>query len=89
MDDRPPSGYRYEWCADEGWKIGGDGRKCRMLRCPKPAIAAFERRRRSKKTGGYTWNWWHYCADHMYGRKIKDGVVKFRRLVLEGEGERR
>lgn len=75
--DEAPEGYHWEWVADENWKVGG-GYKCRMLRCPNRAVAAFRRNNRHAIQG---WSWWHYCADHLYGRKIEGGVVKVRRLV--------
>jgi len=78
VNDEAPEGYHWEWVADANWKVGGEGRKCRMLRCPKNAVAALMRRRRSALI---SFNWWHYCADHLYGRKIEDGVVKSRQLV--------
>lgn len=74
-----PRGYHWEWCVDDAWKIGGEGRKCRMKGCPNSAVAALKRARRTGATWGFSW--WHYCALHLYGRKIEDGVVKFRRLV--------
>lgn len=79
-DDEAPAGYRYEWVRDPDWKLGGDGRKCRMKRCANEAVAGFQRGRWTKNHGRIL-VWWHYCADHLYGRKIEDGVVKFRRLV--------
>jgi hypothetical protein len=75
-----PEGYRLEWVLAPNWKIGGEGRKCRMLRCPNAAVAAMQRKRQTK-FAGLVLNWWHYCEDHLYGRKIEDGVVKEERLV--------
>lgn len=28
--------------------------------------------------------WWHYCAAHLYGRRIVDGVLQVRKLVQKG-----
>lgn len=77
VDDYP--GYHWEWVPDEGWQIGGDDRKCRMLRCMNAAAAGFWRR--SVKGPQL----WRYCADHMYGRKIENGVVVHRILVKDEE----
>jgi hypothetical protein len=85
-DDEAPEGYHYEW-VPEGvdWKVGGDGCKCRRLRCPNRAVAALLRNQRnpSRLPGApmYIRVWWHYCADHLYGRKIENGVVLSQRLV--------
>lgn len=73
-----PNGYHREWCVDEGWRIGGDGRQCRMKGCQNLAVAALKRRHRRGPRG---FQWWYYCELHMYGRKIEDGVVKSNRLV--------
>lgn len=71
-----PEGYHYEWQpAGEPWRIGGDDRKCRMLRCPNRAVAALQRRH------GRGSVWWHYCTEHLYGRKIENGVILERCLV--------
>jgi len=70
-----PEGYHLEWCADENWKVGGDGRQCRRTFCNNPAVAAL------KRIHAHGFRWWHYCELHLYGRKIENGVVKFRRLV--------
>ena len=77
----PPDGYHLEWVADDGWKLGGDGRICRRKNCGRLAVAALRRRNRRSKEG---WNWWHYCELHLYGRKIEGGVVKVGRLVKDG-----
>jgi len=73
--DEAPEGYHYEWCVDESWRIGGNGRKCRMLRCQNQAVAAFDRKHGKFRV------WWHYCESHLYGRKIQDGKVIQRILV--------
>jgi hypothetical protein len=88
MDTDIPAGYRRKWVPEgDDWKVGGGDRKCRMLRCQKPAVAALRRTRRnaSKLTPypTYIGQWWHYCEDHMYGRRINNGVVESLRLVPE------
>lgn len=77
--DEVPEGYHYEWLPDESFKIGGDGRGCRMRGCENPAVVMLRRNHR-EKSGFAGFRWWPYCADHMYGRKIEDGVVKMCRL---------
>jgi hypothetical protein len=72
------AGYHREWCVDDGWKIGGEGRRCRARGCRELAAAALKRRDRRGRDG---FVWWFYCALHLYGRKIEDGVVKVARLV--------
>jgi len=78
-EDKYP-GHHWEWVPDEGWRIGGDGRTCRMPRCQKLAVVKMKRRWRGKGMGH---QWWAYCADHMYGRKIENGVVVHRILVKD------
>lgn len=73
-----PWGYHLEWCVDTDWKVGNDGKKCRMKGCKNPSVAALRRKHRCFYEG---FRWWHYCGDHLYGREIRDGVVKFLRLV--------
>jgi hypothetical protein len=68
-----PEGFLPEWVADPEWKVGGDGKKCRMKGCKEPSVAALRRKHRGRL--------WYYCRDHLYGRKIEEGVVKFCRLV--------
>ena len=75
--DQPPAGYRWEWMPDQAWKVGGDGRNCRMRGCRATAVAALSRKH------GNGWVSWYYCESHLYGRKLEDGVIKSRRLVKE------
>lgn len=84
-ENEAPEGYRYEWVADTSWQLllEDENRRCRMKNCEAQAVAMLRRERRSKS--GFAW--WAYCGQHLYGRKIEDGVVKFRRLVPKGEGE--
>ena len=83
MSDEAPEGYRYEWVADGGWRLLSehDDRRCRMKKCKNQAIALLQRKH------GSGFSWWAYCGEHLYGRKIEDGVVKFRRLVPIPETE--
>lgn len=78
-----PEGYHFEWfrCGPE-WRIGGEGKRCRINQCRNSAVAALARRSSWAKAG---FTWWHYCADHLYGRKIENGVIQERRLVKNEE----
>lgn len=84
-----PEGFREEWVPSSGWKlvdeVEGDRYRCRWgggggsRACGRPSVAALNR-------GRHTWmgrvdQWWHYCAEHLYGRRIENGVVLHRRLV--------
>lgn len=61
------------WVPDRRWTTEPeiiDGKRCRMKvgkgpTCRRPAVAALARRN----------GWWCYCEEHLYGRKIEDGVV--------------
>lgn len=72
------------------WRLAS-GRQCRQFagnprrRCENPAVAAVNRglhRWRSNKTFD---SWWHYCADHLYGRWIENGVLMI--WILRPVGE--
>lgn len=73
-----PEGFHYEWVRDDSFEMAWLDRTCRQLRCGEPAVVALKRRH---GTSPFGFRWWFYCAEHMYGRKIDDGVVKMRRLV--------
>jgi hypothetical protein len=75
-----PEGYHREWCVDKDWKVGGEGRRCRMKDCWNLAVAALKRTHRNAQ--GF--RWWHYCESHLYGRKIEDGFVMVECLVENG-----
>ena len=83
----PPEGYVYRWepaGAESNWSLDRAtfaGKTCRFTTgpghsvCGQPAVVALKRGR-----GG----WWAYCGEHMYGRRIRGGVVETRSLVPEG-----
>jgi len=85
MDDRrpdpgrePPEGCEFFAVMDEGWRAGGSSsHRCRYMlngrSCGAPSVARFNRPRHLKT--GIRPTWWHYCADHMYGRWVENGVV--------------
>jgi hypothetical protein len=74
-----PEGYKLEWVPDSDWTVGGDSRECSFLRCHNSAVASFCRTVYRNGVKGY--RRYYYCVNHLYGRKIEDGVVKFERLV--------
>lgn len=78
MSESEHPGYRREWVADEDWKVGGGGRVCRMKGCYNDAVAMLKRRQINALEG---FVWWPYCREHLYGRRIVDGVVMVGRLV--------
>lgn len=80
-----PLGYHEEWVADPNWQEAQFMRICRMNGCGNRAVAALKRKHRSSPWG---FRWWHYCGEHLYGRKIEDGVVKSCRLVPDLEATR-
>jgi hypothetical protein len=67
------------WRPDEDWTTDPEivaGRRCRMIRCANPAVAALRRSYHHPTTGENVGQWWTYCADHLYGRRVRDGVVE-------------
>jgi hypothetical protein len=84
-DYTPPEGYHTEWVEEDHWRLvhrGEEDRRCRWgagyhhKACGKPAVAALDR-------GHGSGNWWFYCADHLYGRRIVDGEIQGRRFVKD------
>lgn len=84
--DNPPPGFIAEWAADPAWTTDPAVirfKRCRYTVgpghrvCGAPAEAALNRRRHS---AGARPDWWCYCGEHLYGRRIRDGVVEGRRL---------
>lgn len=65
-----------EW--DPDWELLGPEveRRCRFKGCGERAVA---RMNRGLTRNGYLRElWWHYCPDHLYGRRISDGVLEVR-----------
>lgn len=80
-EDGAPEGYHYEWVTDNSWKLGTSYTKCRQPRCPNPPVAEFARYSLAlKKSRPYA-----YCVEHLYGRRIMNGRIESRRLVLNRE----
>jgi len=84
MTSRPPfpdralDGYHYEAIVEDPthWRAVApeQSRPCRQVKnhtkttrptCKAPSVAALNR-----TPGGA--NWWHYCAEHLYGRWVED-----------------
>jgi hypothetical protein len=85
-----PPGHHYAWVEDDyGWVVldKADEHRCRYVgghpqaHCPNRAVAALNRKRWWR--GRFVDSWWHYCADHLYGRQVVDGVLYIRRLVRD------
>lgn len=85
--DDPPEGFRRVSIPDDRWRVLPESAPeylCRRMSggpdytyCQNRAVAQIERGRRGR------WHWWAYCADHLYGRWIEDGVVMSWRLERE------
>jgi hypothetical protein len=82
MAERPPDDQPgYEWYAavDEDWRLLPDdtSKHCRYWQGHRdhPVLADAEFQRHRWMAGGRTPVWWAYCADHLYGRWIEDGLV--------------
>lgn len=74
-----PHGYEFVAEEEDGdWRVDNSGRRCRMLvarrACGKPCVLRFNRWM-NKRGGRRVPSWWHYCAEHTYGRWIENGVV--------------
>ena len=67
-----------EWVTDPDWSMVPalvQDKRCRHgggfhnKACGRPAVAALKRSR------GRRPSWWAYCEEHLYGRRLVDGVV--------------
>lgn len=95
MSEQPPQGYRYIWKREpvDEWRVvdelEGHERRCRYgagggrRSCGKPSVAALARTHH--RDGGRYPVWWHYCEQHLYGRRLDEArrFVLTRRLVDE------
>lgn len=90
-----PEGTAFAWRADTGEGFGlewstepekVDGKRCRFgasrarPACGEPAVAALNRGKRDRP------RWWAYCAEHLFGRVLVDGVV-YSLILVELEEE--
>lgn len=82
-EDKPPEGYEYVWIptavVDGGhrWVLLSEPDQSRLCRgdvgCEKHPVAKLNRSRRPGVE-----QWWFYCGDHLYGRRINNGVLETR-----------
>jgi hypothetical protein len=72
----------HEWTPDPNWTVGGHGRNCRFPRCGAPAVAALSRKH------GQGRQWYYYCPEHLYGRRIINGLVCQRRRASADTDDR-
>lgn len=59
------------------------GKTCSQGKCHEPAAASFNRTVHRRSSGTTYSRRWYCCADreHIYGRRIVDGVVEFPYMV--------
>ena len=74
-----PPGFHLEWQADPKWRLVSSRAQCRRMGdrkmvCPNTAVAELDR-------GVSRPRWYTYCAEHLYGRRIHEGVVEYQVLV--------
>lgn len=76
-----------QWVPDRDWRVLPDWEtrwKCRGARgCPNRPVASLWRKYAHSRTSGL---WWNYCGDHLYGRRIRDGVVEHEVFVNDSGG---
>ena len=76
-----------QWVPDRDWRVLPLGEirwKCRGKRgCPNRPVASLWRKYGYPLASG---QWWNYCGDHLYGRRIRDGVVEREVFVNDSGG---
>lgn len=86
-----PDGYELVWeRPSANWEalIDIEPMGCRYtvgpghVTCREPSVARLNRGARGARP-----QWWHYCADHLYGKRIRDGVVEHQVLRPIDGGE--
>ncbi|OGT54309.1 MAG: hypothetical protein A3E01_15200 [Gammaproteobacteria bacterium RIFCSPHIGHO2_12_FULL_63_22] len=80
------SGYHYEWRAevDSDWSLAAEriaGKRCRYTVGPGNRICGAEpvaalNRGMTRDGLGRVPSWWAYCGEHLYGRRIHNGVIE-------------
>lgn len=89
--DPCPPGWHYEWVLEAvfgwlAWRVvaEGDAKQCRDIaagkRCTNTSVAMIQRGRSGKRE-----QWWHYCPDHMFGRRVDGQRVWVINTVRDGE----
>lgn len=77
-----PVGPLYHWVPDKRFELLSDDEASKPCRytvgpdrrsCKRPSVARLNRSSSRDRT-----NWWHYCERHLFGRRIRDGVVEIR-----------
>jgi len=85
--DDAPEGFVRVWVPeDDGrWELVAPRRAktCSRTECTKRSVARLNRRIRSSEPP----IWWHYCEDHLYGRRFRDGVIEHQVLRARHESE--
>jgi len=81
-----PAGMEYVWAPETSpkWQLleqPTQAYACRgSLRCEAVVVARLDRSRNPEKP-----QWWRYCAGHLFGRRIVDGRLEYRKLVKKGD----
>lgn len=60
------------WVPDTTFIVDNSGEKCRDRKCAKKPVARFRRGVVGRQGSG----WWWCCEDHLYGRRLNNGVVE-------------
>jgi len=86
-DDDVPEGFVRFWVpcrtlpSDRAWEVinPADAKQCRWVdggqRCTAQSVARLDRTWRTSDQRDAKPRWWHYCEDHLYGRRIQDGEI--------------
>ena len=79
--------WEYVWLPeDETWTTDPAiiaGKTCRQRGCDRPAVAALNRGMHLHNSRLLVDSWWCYCdlSEHLYRRRVRNGVVEHRYLV--------
>lgn len=88
--DPCPPGWHYEWVPEPAfgwmaWRVAVAGvRQCRNFtlgaRCSNQSVAKVNRGKNAEQ-------WWHYCPEHMYGRRVDGQRVWVIHTIRAAGGE--
>lgn len=90
--DPPPDGYQWAWVpareipGELRWELvqGSQAKQCRWtdqrVRCTNLSVV---RLNRAHTAAGHP-RWWHYCEQHLFGRRINNLVIETCILVPDG-----